>query len=384
LLDDPGLAAFDLLSAAPHAVIHGPKVSVIISTHNSSGRLTAALRSLQNQTWRNCEFIIVDDASPGFDDKDIAETFARDDNRFIYMRMPYNGGAYVARNEALKHVSGEFVTLHDSDDWSHPQKIETQARFMLSNPSVIGCTSEQIRCTSDLVFDEIRSNEYLVFFNTSSFLWRRSVVIKALGCWDAVRFGADSEFIRRVQSVFGINSVVHMNTGPLSFQRRHNSSVTSGELTGLETLYSGARKEYAESSAYYLLNYHIPHYSDDISVCRQFPVPTMMLPSHGLDSGNLAFDIVIYGDVYQGSEYMENVLGIIMDDKLANYTMALIPVVSDGRVPPSIEIVADVRRLSHLGYVFIAVYGERVLASRIVYASPLPQELLFVADVLKG
>ena len=57
--------------------------------------------------------------------------------------MPKNNGAYIARNYGLDIAKGEFVTIHDADDWSHPSKIETQVEFLIKNKDVIGCTSRQ-------------------------------------------------------------------------------------------------------------------------------------------------------------------------------------------------------------------------------------------------
>lgn len=376
---------FDSLSAENIDYFNciGPKVSVLIATYNSSGRLETALRSLQGQTWRNCEFIIVDDASPNSEDKQIAEFFASHDSRFKYIRMPVNAGAYAARNCALKYASGEFVTLHDSDDWSHPQKIESQVKFMLTNSSVIGCTSQQARCTPSLSFDDIRSNDLLIFFNTSSFLWRKKPVIDAIGSWDTVRFGADSEFIRRIKHQFGGSSVVNLETGPLSFQRKHESNVTSNRVTGLRTLYCGARKEYAEASQYFLENSNFPLYSYGNSYTRLFPVPKLMLQSSTKPASKNEFDYALFADVYSNSPDINTILEYFNQLQSRAVRVALIPIVSDSRVLESLTIDRSIRKLCHQEKIYIGVYGEIIYAKEVVSLSSVPLDYPHKASVVR-
>lgn len=385
LLDNNKRDLFDSLcgdSSPSQSSRHDPIVSVLIATYNSSGRLETALRSLQSQSWGNCEFIIIDDASPNSLDKEIAQHFVCHDQRFKYIRTPTNGGAYVARNFGLQYAAGEFVTLHDSDDWSHPQKIETQVRFILANPSIIGCTSQQARCSPSLCFDDIRSNDLLIFLNTSSFLWRRKPVIDSLGCWDTVRFGADSELIRRIKHQFGDSCVVNLETGPLSFQRKHETNVTSNRYTGLSTLYCGARKEYAESSKYFLAHCNSVFYAQDTADNRCFPAPLMMLPSDRQSASSVEYDIVLFCDIFTDSPDLERSLDYINRLELCSLRIALIPIVSNLRILNSLNIDQSIRKLCHHQKIYIAVYGETIYAKKTVKLSSVPPDYPHKANVV--
>ena len=182
LLPDETLSPYDRLTSAEplDAVMVGPKVTVLIAAYDAADMLPTALRSLQEQTWKNLEILVLDDCSPTPETAEVAQRFAADDPRIRLIQMEQNGGAYVARNRGLDEASGEYVTLHDADDWSHPKKIETQVRFMEENPEVMGCTSEQARCQEDLMFGKLRGGGGFIVFNTSSFLWRRIQVTEAL------------------------------------------------------------------------------------------------------------------------------------------------------------------------------------------------------------
>lgn len=296
LLPDTGQPAYDRLTCAPlPKVSDGPRVSVLVAAYESEAMLPTALRSLQEQTWTNLEIIVIDDASPTPGTLDVAHRFAVTDPRIRVLRMDENGGAYVARNRGLDEATGEFVTLHDADDWSHPRKIETQVRFMEANPGVMGCTSEQARCTEALEFLKLRHTGGFVVFNTSSFLWRREPVRAELGYWDTVRFGADSEFMNRLRSVFGEEAVCAVPSGPLAFQRQTPDSVTSRESSSIDQMFFGARKEYDEAQRNFLKTTKTKRYSGKL-LDRPFPAPEAMVRSGTSRQSPQTYDVIILGE----------------------------------------------------------------------------------------
>jgi len=100
-----------------------PRVSVIIPTYNREHVLPRAVDSVLNQTFRDFELIIVDDASTD----NTAELVAgMDDPRIRYFRHDTNQYAAGARNTGLDAVAGEFVAFLDSDDLWLPHKLEQQ------------------------------------------------------------------------------------------------------------------------------------------------------------------------------------------------------------------------------------------------------------------
>ncbi|MBD2845926.1 glycosyltransferase family 2 protein [Paenibacillus sp. IB182496] len=225
------------------------KVSIIVPVYNAEDTIETALISLINQTWSNIEIIVVDDCSIDNTSTKLKK-IKLIDKRIKTITTNKNSGAYVARNEGIKVATGDFITCNDSDDWSHPQKIETQITNFLLNPGIIANTSQQIRATSDLCFYR-RGNFRLLIPNVSSLMFRRKIVMEKLGYLDSVRFAADSEFIRRIKVVFGKDSVLNLESGPLSFQRQSSSSLTGNEAFGYHGFFMGARKEYFESQIYF-------------------------------------------------------------------------------------------------------------------------------------
>jgi hypothetical protein len=215
------------------------KLSVLVPAYNCAQTLPVALRSILWQTWRNLEIIVVDDASTD-STPEIVEQIGRTDHRVKLIRQPTNSGAYNARNAALDCATGEFITVHDADDWSHPQKFEAQLTDLLQDNSVFNC-SFAARVADDMVLDTRRTNALVE--NISSMMIRRAT-LKELGYWHEVRFAADSELRERVEAKTKCAPVKIHPTVPLSFLLTSTESISGQSTTGLMSIRYGARKEY--------------------------------------------------------------------------------------------------------------------------------------------
>lgn len=108
------------LSSASHPK---PLISVLVAAYNTERYLRRCIESLLNQTYPNCQIVIVDDCSPDGAGQ-IAEEFAESDNRVSVVHHERNLGLSAARNSGLEHASGDLVTFVDSDDWVEPDYLE--------------------------------------------------------------------------------------------------------------------------------------------------------------------------------------------------------------------------------------------------------------------
>ena len=360
LLPDRGQVPYDRLTTEKNlaCVNDGPLVTVLIAAYEAATMLPTALRSLQEQTWKNLEVIVIDDYSPTLDTMRVAEDFAASDPRIKVVRMNENSGAYVARNHGLDMATGDYITLHDADDWSHPRKIETQVRFLMNNPEVMGCTSEQARCREDLTFAFLRSNQGFIIFNTSSFMWRRAEVRKQLGYWDTVRFGADAEFIARVKAVYGESSVVRIQTGPLSFQRQTDHTATADPVTGLDSLAYGVRREYKEAQEFHHKNNTSLKYKND-KAKRPFSVPSIMNEPITREKCQY-YDVAIWIQLPMTRTEAKARRREIEELLEQGKTVALAPHTDSGFNRPVAPVVPELlRELINDGRVDLLVYGQR-------------------------
>ncbi|MCA1581403.1 MAG: glycosyltransferase [Acidobacteria bacterium] len=100
-----------------------PRVSVVLTTHNRSRWMSEALASVLNQTWRDFEVLVVDDASTD-DTREVVR--AVDDPRVRYLRNERNLRLPASRNRGIREARGEWVAFLDDDDAWLPEKLEKQ------------------------------------------------------------------------------------------------------------------------------------------------------------------------------------------------------------------------------------------------------------------
>lgn len=106
-------------------------VSVVMPVYNTENYLDTAILSILNQSFKNLELIIVDDASTD-SSPEIIKKYAKRDRRIKTFTMPKNSGAGAARNEGIKHIEGEYVLFVDSDDWLTNTTLERSYNYAVN------------------------------------------------------------------------------------------------------------------------------------------------------------------------------------------------------------------------------------------------------------
>lgn len=109
-----------------------PLVSVLISVHNDEKNIRNAIKSILDQTYENIEILIVDDASTDNSLNEINTTI-RGQKKVMCYQNEENIGLTKNLNFLIKNSEGELIARQDSDDTSHPQRIEKQVNHLLDN-----------------------------------------------------------------------------------------------------------------------------------------------------------------------------------------------------------------------------------------------------------
>ncbi len=108
-----------------------PKVSIITPVYNGEKYLKQSLESIQSQSYKDFEHIIVDDGSSDNSAAIIREISPH--ATYIYQK---NKGQAAAVNTGLRATRGEYVGFCDQDDWWLPEKLKRQVAFLDAHPDI--------------------------------------------------------------------------------------------------------------------------------------------------------------------------------------------------------------------------------------------------------
>jgi glycosyltransferase involved in cell wall biosynthesis len=281
-------------------------VSVLVPVRNGEKWLGTAIRSLQGQTWQNIEVIVVDDASED-STLELALQFAASDSRVKVIASNEHKGAYSARNIALDFAAGEFVTVHDADDWSHPRKIERQVRHLVQNPAIQANLTQSARVLDETLAFQAYLGREILRQNSSSLMCRRQV-FRDLGYWDEVPFGADTEFHHRLVAAYGSDAAQVLNLGVLSLTRFHADSLSGGGPGSMALGINSSRATYMNR----FNNWHLDNAGDALSLRlergasnRPFDLPAEFL---NIEHEGETCPLALVGDLSRDSQNTKDIL----------------------------------------------------------------------------
>ena len=117
-------------------------VSVVITNYNQGSYLRDCLDSILQQTYGNWEIILIDDASTDSSLEEANQWFIENQSRFPIkntfhlLSLPRNMGFAGALTTGYYLAKGEFIAVQDSDDISHPERLESQINFLIDHPEI--------------------------------------------------------------------------------------------------------------------------------------------------------------------------------------------------------------------------------------------------------
>lgn len=106
-----------------------------MSVYNGEEFLDKAIISILNQSYKDFEFLIIDDGSTDTT-SEIINRFKQKDERIRLFRNDINKGLIYSLNTGLQLINSDYIVRMDCDDISLPGRLEKQIRFMDSNPSI--------------------------------------------------------------------------------------------------------------------------------------------------------------------------------------------------------------------------------------------------------
>jgi len=110
-----------------------PKVTVLMSVYNGEKYLKEAIDSILGQTFKDFEFIIINDGSTD-KTREILESY--NDPRIKLINNKKNIGLTKSLNKGLRLARGEYIARQDSDDFSMPERLEKEVLFLDHNENI--------------------------------------------------------------------------------------------------------------------------------------------------------------------------------------------------------------------------------------------------------
>ncbi len=106
-------------------------ISVIMSVYNEPlNWLKESIESILNQTFREFEFIIINDNPQREDIIESLLTYKGQDNRIHIINNKNNYGPAGSKNKGLAIATGKYIAIMDADDISRPERLERQYHFL--------------------------------------------------------------------------------------------------------------------------------------------------------------------------------------------------------------------------------------------------------------
>lgn len=179
-----------------------------MSVYNGMSYLEEAVESILNQTYKNFEFIIVDDAST---DSSWQYLKSLKDKRIKLIKNKKNLGLAASLNKALRRAQGDYVARMDADDVSLPRRLEIQIAYLKTHPQIdiCGAFAKLIDDGGDIISSvtkptgdsEIKKmNQWIPGLIHSTWIVKRGVFTKLKGYNPKYDMVEDYEFLIRAKN----------------------------------------------------------------------------------------------------------------------------------------------------------------------------------------
>jgi len=214
-----------------------PLVSIILPTYNGSRYLQEAIQSCIDQTYRNWELIIVDDASTD-ETPQIIKRWLNGDSRIIAIRHTQNKKLPVALNTGFANAKGKYFTWISDDNLYRPEALTTMVSFLENHHEVGVVYTDYTRLDEqnhELERITVQEPEELIYMNPvgASFLYRREVHETNHGYNEHLFLVEDYDFWIRASLSFALKPLHEA----LYYYRSHGKSLTNTRTMEIKSLH---------------------------------------------------------------------------------------------------------------------------------------------------
>lgn len=224
-----------------------PLVSIITPVYNAEVFLKETIASVQAQSYKNWEWILVDDTSKD-ESAEIIKEYMKADSRIKLLQLKKNSGAAIARNTGSEQAKGQYLAFLDADDLWHATKLETQVEFMKKNNHKFSFTGYEfadeygkgngtkVHVPAKITYSQALKNHII---STITVMIDLDQIPKEAVMMPNVRRGQDAatwwQILRTQGPAYGINK-------SLSLYRRTNNSLSANKLKAIKRTWYLLRK----------------------------------------------------------------------------------------------------------------------------------------------
>ena len=213
-----------------------PLISVVIPCYNEEKYIRKCMGNLLEQSYENFEILVVDDSST-----DNTRQYLREynDSRIRIIIREDDFGITSAISRGVNESNGKYIARHDADDWSHPNRLETQVDYLESNESValvgtgaylVGHDGNLIsqRCVKEKpdISDLIQHNEFI----HGSVMMRKEALESVGGYDEWFPTTEDYDLWLRLADEYEVRNIDE----PLYYFRQHDESLYGSNLEELK------------------------------------------------------------------------------------------------------------------------------------------------------
>jgi glycosyltransferase involved in cell wall biosynthesis len=187
-------------------------LSVVMPVHNAGPYLDEAIESILNQSYRDFEFVILDDGSTDGSAEKLREWAARDD-RIKLHRQEQNSGPVESSNLVVHHASGALIARMDADDRSHPERLKRQVDLLKKQPEIglVGSLCNVIDRRGRIVRGpdvwRLDGRSWFTPFPHGSIMYRRDLFHRAGGYRKACVYWEDQDLFLRMSALTNIVTI---------------------------------------------------------------------------------------------------------------------------------------------------------------------------------
>ena len=210
------------------------KFSILIANYNNGKYFKECCHSLINQTYRNWEAVIIDDASTD-NSVEIIESLIKNDYRFKLYQNDTNQGCGFTKAACMQYAQGDLCAYLDPDDALYPEALEKTAEEFIHKKDLAAVYSQMKLCDENLNpvstyagTKQIYNNRY--FFNypiqvAHFFAFKRETYLRTRGINPYLKNAVDQDLYLKILEQ---GEVKHLKE-PLYLYRIHSHGISQDQ-----------------------------------------------------------------------------------------------------------------------------------------------------------